>query len=684
MNQLLGAAVPAIRVGGWHLVPSACRLVRDDTEIKLSPRNTDVLVYLAERAGQIVTHDELLAAFWRGPFSSTNAVHKSVAELRLALGNGGETRYIETVPKRGYRLTVPVEIDVGWAQRPLRLVDSGEPAPSDPAAADSRTRGRGALAGLSRRALPIGALLTTMLALTVAWVTLSDRMRAVPIVTLAERSAALTAAATGGESTQQLVESILEFAEKRIGTKGATVRMQQMPEPGSNPASVWGVDYVVHVAVTESGDRLTASLRLLPDESARLSHREYLDGMRDDRAAFVATVGEHLAEDLAVLLSDDNVQEMAAWGTRNVHAYRLAREADQFQRIETVDSLNRAIDLFRAAIGEDPGFPYGYVSLAAAYSTLVYSPRDNAVRENARRELQALRRDAGMALHDSAELALIEDAYREASVGNGFDQIALRRAAVASNPDDLGALIGYAELLIGAQLLAEGEGYLDRVLALAREAGDDGAIEAVSGERVTIADIRGEFDAADRGAKRLLEFRPEFKLPLWGLVKRLAVRGRYTEAEAYLVRLETADPEWGYNARLLFRAFHGELPIGSARLQEALSNPLASNATRGEVCFVLGDVECGVRYWRDLEAAYLPLIWTFLSSMEVFYADGVVEDPRYQALLDELGVGQDWRACVRRTVVGLEPLTGIGLVQLAGSDETQAISASPDCWSSVN
>ncbi len=69
----------------------------------------DVLMHLASRPDGCATHDELLRAFWRGALSSTNAVHKCIAELRRAFGDDSRApSYIETIPKRGYRLIASV------------------------------------------------------------------------------------------------------------------------------------------------------------------------------------------------------------------------------------------------------------------------------------------------------------------------------------------------------------------------------------------------------------------------------------------------------------------------------------------------------------------------------------------------------------------------------------------------
>ena len=70
----------------------------------------DVLAYLARRAGEVVSVDELIASVWRGVVVGDGSVYLAVNQLRHALEDEGDgTRYIETIPKRGYRLTVPVE-----------------------------------------------------------------------------------------------------------------------------------------------------------------------------------------------------------------------------------------------------------------------------------------------------------------------------------------------------------------------------------------------------------------------------------------------------------------------------------------------------------------------------------------------------------------------------------------------
>jgi len=92
------------------MTPDSFRVSKDGVPVRLEPKAFEVLVYLAERAGEVVTRQELLDNVWKGTFVTENALSRAVAQIRKALGDDLQTpRYIETVPTRGYRLIAPLE-----------------------------------------------------------------------------------------------------------------------------------------------------------------------------------------------------------------------------------------------------------------------------------------------------------------------------------------------------------------------------------------------------------------------------------------------------------------------------------------------------------------------------------------------------------------------------------------------
>jgi DNA-binding winged helix-turn-helix (wHTH) protein/dienelactone hydrolase len=98
-----------IRIGDWTATPALNLLERDGRSIKLEPRAMDLLIYLTSRPGEVVTADELMAHVWRGRVVEDSAVYKRINQVRKALSDDSqEPLFIETIPKRGYRLVAEV------------------------------------------------------------------------------------------------------------------------------------------------------------------------------------------------------------------------------------------------------------------------------------------------------------------------------------------------------------------------------------------------------------------------------------------------------------------------------------------------------------------------------------------------------------------------------------------------
>ena len=110
------------RLNEWHVEPTSNRIRRNGESVGLQLLSMQVLVYLAERAGQAVSYDELLNALWPNRVAGEDAVHRRIADLRRNLGDDArQPRYIETIPKRGYRLVAKVQPGTVKAAPGLRL-----------------------------------------------------------------------------------------------------------------------------------------------------------------------------------------------------------------------------------------------------------------------------------------------------------------------------------------------------------------------------------------------------------------------------------------------------------------------------------------------------------------------------------------------------------------------------------
>ena len=96
-------------VGDWLVEPDLNCISLGPQRTTLRPQVMELLVYLARQDGRVVSADELLENLWTGKVVTGNTVYNCIAELRHALADGKDaTPYVETVPKRGYRLLAPV------------------------------------------------------------------------------------------------------------------------------------------------------------------------------------------------------------------------------------------------------------------------------------------------------------------------------------------------------------------------------------------------------------------------------------------------------------------------------------------------------------------------------------------------------------------------------------------------
>ncbi|MEW6211620.1 MAG: AAA family ATPase, partial [Acidobacteriota bacterium] len=94
----------------FRLDPMIERLWREEQEVPLRPKAFRVLHYLLERAGRLVTKDELLNAVWSDAAVTDAVLKVCIGEIREALGDDSSApRFIETAHRRGYRFISPVE-----------------------------------------------------------------------------------------------------------------------------------------------------------------------------------------------------------------------------------------------------------------------------------------------------------------------------------------------------------------------------------------------------------------------------------------------------------------------------------------------------------------------------------------------------------------------------------------------
>ena len=102
---------PVYEFDRFRLEIAEQRLLREGETVALPPKEFDTLRLLVEQSGRLVSRQELLDHVWAGTFVSNQTIAQRISVLRKALGEGtSASRFIETVPKRGYRFVAPVRV----------------------------------------------------------------------------------------------------------------------------------------------------------------------------------------------------------------------------------------------------------------------------------------------------------------------------------------------------------------------------------------------------------------------------------------------------------------------------------------------------------------------------------------------------------------------------------------------
>ena len=134
-NRLLSLEKPVYQFRGFELEPAERRLSLAGEPIALTPKVFDTLVLLVERAGHIVTKDELMKSLWPRGYVDESNLTKNIWRIRRALNDSeSDSALIETVPKAGYRFVAPVtRLSAATPAVPPVVSDPSPPLASQPA-----------------------------------------------------------------------------------------------------------------------------------------------------------------------------------------------------------------------------------------------------------------------------------------------------------------------------------------------------------------------------------------------------------------------------------------------------------------------------------------------------------------------------------------------------------------------
>lgn len=293
-----------IQIGDWSVQSETGKISRGDEVARLEIRSVRLLVYLAERAGEVVSIEELLEKVWPDVAVSSDSVYQAVASLRRQLGDDSkQPKYIETVPRLGYRLVARVgpAADEGTERKEVRA---------------RALSWRSALAGAG------SALIAATLAIYFLHIRPAERKWQKPAAILAPKAIAVLPFADLTDEmnqepfadgmTEQVIEKLSKNPELRVPSATSSFYFKGKQIPVVDAAKTLGVSYVVDGNVRKAGENLHVAARLIRVENGNVLWSEtYERPLHDSQGyktenRFVLAVQDDIASEVTKTLTEPN------------------------------------------------------------------------------------------------------------------------------------------------------------------------------------------------------------------------------------------------------------------------------------------------------------------------------------------------------------------------------------------
>jgi DNA-binding winged helix-turn-helix (wHTH) protein/TolB-like protein/cytochrome c-type biogenesis protein CcmH/NrfG len=368
-NGLSDDAPPAaLRVGDWRVEPRLNQIERAGHCVRLEPKAIELLVFLAQHGGEVVSREELLSALWPGVVVGDNALTQVVAKLRRALGDTArEPTYIEAIAKRGYRLIAAVE----------RLDSAARPEPPAPADLDQSPPPQ------SRRQVVAGAIATLAVA-AVAWVvqrlsrdeqsSALGRAPSSPVAAQLPTVIVRPIEAIGDEPakliarglTADLVNDLSKIAGLWVVSGGATEG--SLLHESANASAPAPGRYALTGTLQADGGTMRLHIRLADDDAGRQLWSHRFERQMRDLFAVQDELIRSILDQLPTKVSEAEMARLARRYTRNVAAYELFLRGQAAVQARRRAQNDLARDWYWKAIELDPAFSRAYAGLAMTHA----------------------------------------------------------------------------------------------------------------------------------------------------------------------------------------------------------------------------------------------------------------------------------------------------------------------------
>lgn len=455
-----------VRFRSFELDLQSGELRKHGLKLKLQGQPIDLLAVLLDRAGVLVTREELRRNLWpQDTFVDfEHGLNSAINRLREALGDHAEApRYIETLPRRGYRFIAAVEV-VPEAVPPAELA-----APPEASADEGAARGRALW-----RQVAVALLLGTLAILAAVNAGgLRDRLlRRVWPAPKIESIAVLPLANLSGDPQQEyladgitdaLITDLGQISALRVVSRQSVVRYKGSNKTLPEIARELSVDGIVEGAVQRSGDRMRVTAQLLHGKTDRHMWAQSYERDARDVLGLETEVAQAVAREIRATLTPAEASRLGRTPRVDPEAYEAYLKGKFHWYRVSSGHCDRALSYFQLALDKDPGYALAHVGIGMVWlmrGDVGFMPPVEAFPKARAAVLKALELDETLA---DGQMYLGEISLFDRDWQAGEREF---RRAIELNPNSADAHFFYADFLASMKRWKEWEPEMRRTLEL--------------------------------------------------------------------------------------------------------------------------------------------------------------------------------------------------------------------------
>ena len=351
--------------GDFQLIPAERLLLRADQPVSLLPKAFDVLVLLVENAGHLVEKETFLRRVWPETFVEEVVLTNAISQVRKVLQNGGETKFIETVPKRGYRFVAEVrrrnnspDIQVELPEVTAARPPLGEPTPS------RARRAPGKVVLLVSLAAVLAISLFAASSLRRPRAVQTVEIRSIAVLPIEDLSVQPGQEYLADGITDELITALAQMKDVRVISRTSTMRYKKSGKALPQIARELNVDGVIEGSLVRSGERVRVRAQLI-----RAKTDEHVWAQAYERnSQDVLALENELASDIAFAIRSHLPERGAA--PIDPLAHELYLKGRYLWNKRDGKSLRLAIDDFQQAIARKKDYAEAYSGIADCYILL--------------------------------------------------------------------------------------------------------------------------------------------------------------------------------------------------------------------------------------------------------------------------------------------------------------------------